>query len=284
MDVKPVRDVIFNRECLPMHELQDGSIDLVVSGPPYWTRFDYSAFTAGRPHLWKSQQSYARYLEDLCRWHAECHRVLRPGRFCILVLGSVERDGKTYHIPFDALPILRGIGFEFCYEIIWNKVSGGRQSARNFLRWPKARRFRPNIRTEYILVFRKQGKDTEAPETLGWGDEIMSDRDFFTREIANNIWNIPVGQGRKGGGAHPCPFPLEIPARLIELFSEAGETVLDPFMGTGTTAVAARRLGRHFVGYEREAKFCMHAEERLAADVNPPQGWRSRIVASFEKW
>lgn len=119
---------------------------------------------------------------------------------------------------------------------------------------------------------------------MGWGAEIMSDRDFFTREIANNIWNIPVGQGRKEHGAHPCPFPLEIPARLIELFSVAGDTVLDPFMGTGTTAVAARRLGRHFVGYEREAKFCKHAEDRLAAEAHMPQGWRSRIVASFEKW
>lgn len=284
MKAKTVCDVIFNHECVPMLELQDSSIDLVVSGPPYWTRFDYSAFTAGQPYLWQSPQSYASYLDDLHRWHAECYRVLRAGCFCILVLGSVERDGKTYQIPFDALPILRGIGFDFCYEIIWNKVTGGRQSARNFLRWPRARRFRPNVRNEYILVFRKPGKDPEASETLHWGDGIMSDRDFFTREIANNIWNIPAGQGRQKYGSHPCPFPLEIPARLIELFSVPGETVLDPFMGTGTTAVAARRLGRHFVGFEREAEFCKHAEERLAAEAGIPKGWRSRIIASFVRW
>ena len=283
MNEKAPQDVIFNRDCLQMHELANNSIDLVVSGPPYWTRFDYSAFAAGQPHIWQSQQNYESYLQELGRWHAECHRVLRPGRFCILVLGSVEKDGKTYHIPFDTLPILRGIGFEFLYEIIWNKVSGGRQSARNFLRVPKIRRFRPNIRTEYILVFRKEGKGPQASATLNWGNGIMSDRDFFTREIANNIWNIPVGQGRKAF-AHPCPFPLEIPARLIELFSEIGEIVLDPFMGIGTTAIAARRLGRHFVGYEREARFCKYAEERIAAELCDPSGWRSRIAASFEKW
>lgn len=282
-DRETVRDVIFNRDCLPMRELSDDSIDLVVSGPPYWSRFDYAAFADGRPHLWQSQQSYATYLDDLARWHAECHRVLRPGRFCVIVLGSVERDGKTYHIPFDSLPVIRGIGFDFLYEIIWNKVSGGRQSARNFLRWPKVRQFRPNIRTEYILVFRKEGAVPGSTPDLASYEGILSDRDFFAREIANNIWNIPVAQGRKAG-VHPCPFPLELPARLIELYSAEGEVVLDPFMGVGSTAIAARRLGRHYVGYERETRFCRFAEERLAAELREPKGWRSRIVASFEKW
>lgn len=282
-DRETVRDVIFNRECVPMRELSDNSIDLVISGPPYWSRFDYAAFADGRPHMWQTQQSYVSYLDELVRWHTECHRVLRPGRFCAIVLGSVERDGKTYHIPFDALSVIRDIGFEFVDEIIWNKISGGRQAARNFLKLPVVRKFRPNIRTEYILVFRKAGPDLQQLNGFDWADQVMLDRDFFVREVANNIWNIPVGRGRKEA-VHPCPFPLELPARLIELYSAEGETVLDPFMGIGSTAIAARRLGRHFVGYEKEARFCSYAERRIACEPRSPGRWRSRMVVGYEKW
>lgn len=265
-----------------MLELPDEAIDLVVSGPPYWSFIDYSAFAEGRPHLWKSDESYDDYLINLQKWHQECFRVLRPGRFCMVILGTLERNGRNYSIPFDAIPLLRSIGFDFRYEIVWNKVSGGRQSARTFLRSPRVRRFKPNNRTEYILVCQKPlGLETEDiwPRISNFS---LHDEGFFSRETANNIWNIPSAKGRRAE-LHPCPFPLELPSRLIELFSAKGETVLDPFMGSGTTAIAARLLGRHYVGYEREVRFCQIARERLSQDP-PAASGRTNIIARFEEW
>lgn len=281
-DDLPYRDTIINRDCSHMRELPDESVDLIISGPPYWSFINYSAFAEGRPYLWQSDESYEDYLIHLKQSHQECFRVLRPGRFCMVVLGTLEREGRNYPIPFDAIPLLKSIGFEFRYEIVWNKVSGGRQSARNFLRSPKVRRFRPNNRTEYILVCQKPlGSAVEDiwPQISALS---LPDEGFFSREIANNIWNIPSAKGRRAE-LHPCPFPLELPSRLIELFSAEGEIVLDPFMGSGTTAIAAQRLGRGYVGYEREARFCQIARERLAQS-HPTVPGRTNILARFEEW
>ena len=280
-DDAPYHDTIINRDCSHMRELPDESIDLIISGPPYWSFIDYSAFTEGRPYLWQSDESYEDYLAQLKRWHQECFRVLRPGRFCMVVLGTLERDGSNYPIPFDAIPLLKSIGFNFRYEIVWNKISGGRQSARNFLKSPKIRRFRPNNRTEYILVCQKPARHFAGELWPHISAISLPDEGFFSREIANNIWNIPSARGR-AAGSHPCPFPLELPARLIELFSAEKETVLDPFLGSGTTAVAARLLGRYFIGYEREIGFCQLAEQRVSnATRSKAANRRSRVTAKF---
>ena len=282
-DDAPYRDTIINRDCSHMRELPDDAIDLIISGPPYWSFIDYSAFTEGREYLWQSDESYEDYLAQLKQWHQECFRVLRPGRFCMVVLGTLERDGRNYPIPFEAIPLLKSIRFDFRYEIVWNKVSGGRQSAKNFLRSPRVRRFRPNNRTEYILVCQKPLGSAKEDLSPHISPQSLPDEGFFSREIANNIWNIPSAQGRSSQ-SHPCPFPLELPARMIELFSAPEETILDPFMGSGTTAVAALHLGRHFVGYERETSFCSSARKRVASLRNTtPLNHRSRVFARFDK-
>ncbi len=256
-------DVIYAGDCANMSEIPDDAIDLIISGPPYWSLIDYSAFTQGRPHLWQGTESYDQYLSKLGTWHQECFRVLRPGRYCIVVLGTIEKDGKTYPIPFDALPILQGIGFYFEYEIIWNKISGGRQSARNFIRHQTPGSYRPNIRTEYILVMRKDPAipfvRSGAKPNRGFGVDVD---DFFVREMANNIWNI-APRNMAHDKAHPCPFPIELPHRIVQLYSQQDEIVLDPFMGIGTTAKAAKMLGRKYIGYEKEEPFRAFAESAL---------------------
>lgn len=263
------KDVIYCKECSKMEEVEENSVDLVISGPPYWDYIDYDTCTLNandRSSHQEAKESYNVYLHDLKQWHAECYRVLRPGRYCIVNVGTITKNGRCYPLPYHTVSALEEIGFVFQHDIIWHKVAGGRKHARSAIQNPYPGYYVPNNRTEFILVFRKQPEvrffkhsgDYKSKE-----NEILID-DLFTREIANNVWYFLPNPSRK----HPCPFPPEIPYRLIQLYSLKGETVLDPFMGIGTTARAARMLGRHFIGYEAQQKFIDIATEELNQPLN----------------
>jgi modification methylase len=259
-----------------MTEVPDGSIDLVVTGPPYWAYVDYKAYLAGVPHLWRSQEPYEQFLERLGGWFREVHRTLRPGRYCVVNLGTIRYRGRCYPLPFHAVGVLERAGFTFCFEIVWHKVAGGRQQARVAVRTPYPGAYTANNRTEYLLVFRKEPC---VPFLAGTARVTVRDAfpidTLFTTEIANNVWHIlPAAGGRDR--IHPCPFPPEIPYRVIRLLSLRGETVLDPFMGIGTTACAAKALGRHYVGYEVEESFVRVARENLT------KPWRLRKAIRWE--
>jgi modification methylase len=275
------RDIIHAGDCSRMDALPNEAVGLIISGPPYWTFIDYHAFAEGKPYLWQQVDSYDLYLQSLATWHHECFRVLAPGRYCILNLATIERDGKTYPIPFHAVSILEQIGFHFRFEIVWHKVSGGRPRARNFVKKPLPGRFSPNIRTEYLLVFQKTPKEPFRPGLIKELHDLyrINIDDFFVREIANNVWHIPPPHKGKNP-VHPCPFPDEIPLRLIELFSLPGETVLDPFMGVGTTARAAKALDRYFIGYEKEDKFREYANRALRTPIVR----RSSLVCQYKSF
>ena len=271
------RDVIHQGDCSRMEALPDDSIDLVVAGPPYWSAIDYGAFAEGEQHRWRSDRPYEAWLEDLARWSAEVYRVLRPGRFCAMNLGTLRRAGRSWPLPFHAVGVVERVGFAFEWEIVWHKPGGGRRSARNFYKRPFAGSFVPNNVTEYILVFRKAPKRPFASRSdlLSHVENAVVTDEVFRKEIADNVWHL---QPASGGSAHPCPFPLELPARLIALLSLHGETVLDPFMGSGTTARAARLLGRRFVGYEEQAAFIEQAYSSL--EVPAPLG--NSLIAKLE--
>lgn len=169
--------------------------------------------------------------------------------------------------------------WEFHQDIIWHKVTGGVKRAGVFLQHPYPGYYYPNIMTEYILVFRKPG----PPIYKGRSDaEKQSARidtqKLFTNETANTVWHIaPVPPGYI---EHPCPFPEEIPYRLIELYSYPGDLVLDPFCGSGQTLKVARHLGRRFVGYDINQKYVSLALDRLD---EPLAVRREQLTAVFEK-
>ena len=271
------RDVFHLGDCAQMDLLPDEGIDLVVAGPPYWNAIDYGAFAAGSSHRWRSDEPYERFLERLGEWFAEVHRVLRPGRFCAVNIGTLRRGGRTWPLPFHAVAVLEAVGFSFEWEIVWHKPAGGRRSARNFYRSPWAGSFVPNNVTEYILVFRKDPHVEFAPRSQLLADEenaLVTD-EVFRKEVANNVWHV---QPVTGGEGHPCPFPPELPLRLIALLSLKGETVLDPFMGSGTTARAARKLERRFVGYEAQPEFVARARRAIES----PLATRRSLVLGLE--
>lgn len=263
------KDVIHCKDCSSMDEIPDGEIDLIISGPPYWDYIDYEAFaeSGGKADFtWQNVTLYDEYLGKLEQWYSECYRVLRAGRYCVVNLGTLSRNGRCWALPFHAVPVLERIGFEFRFEIIWHKISAGRKHARVTIQNPFPGYFAPNNRVEYLLVFQKEPKVPFSPD---WFEPRRAENRFevdelFAREIANNVWHImPPTAGPK---THPCPFPPEIPLRLIRLFSLKGETILDPFMGVGTTAWAAKKLGRHFVGYELNKHFRDEAIRSLDKD------------------
>ena len=236
-------DSIFCKSCEAMDDLPDASVHLMVTSPPYNVGKQYD-----------DDLSLSEYLAFLTRAWREVKRVLVPGgRACI----NVANLGRKPYIPLHAfiLESMLDLGFLMRGEIIWNKAAGGSPSTA-WGSWMSATN--PILRDahEYILVF---CKDTYTRHNPGRKNTIG--RDEFL-EYTKSVWTFAAEAASKIG--HPAPFPIELPRRLIQLYSLADEVVLDPFMGSGQTAIAALRAGRHFVGYETNAAYVELATRRLA--------------------
>jgi len=236
-----------------MPELGDETVDLVVTSPPYWDIKNYR--TSGQMGL---GQSYAEYWDELGRVLRECRRVLRPGRALAIVIGTRVSDGELKHLPADLIQRMPDIGFTLRKEIIWVKPKGTQglwqRGTTQFLKdKPYPGCLNINIQHEFILIFSREGH-AEVDTSHRLSEE-------FIKEVSWSVWPLPVSDTK----GHPAPFPEEIPARLVELYTRPGELVLDPFMGSGTTAVAARKAARRCVGYDLSEQYCQIAATRLRA-------------------
>ena len=278
-------DKLFCKSSERMDDLPDATVSLTVTSPPYWNAVDYDRHSDDPGVEYRTRQysvgfeEYQEYLDWLERISREVYRATKPGGFCAIVAGTVLLNAEHYPVPFHITARLMGLGWEFHQDIIWHKVTGGVKRAGVFIQKPYPGYYYPNVMTEYILVFKKPGPSiyTGKAETDLQGARSPTLR-LYTNEIANNVWHIPpVPPGHLD---HPCPFPEEIPWRLITLYSYPGDLVLDPFCGSGQTPKVARALGRHFVGYDIHRKYVEYAESRLAEPlaVRPLQ-----LVAVFEK-
>jgi site-specific DNA-methyltransferase (adenine-specific) len=241
-------DQIFCKSSEQMSELPGESVHLVVTSPPYNVGKEYD-----------QDLSLADYLAFLQRVWGECLRALVDGgRLCI----NVANLGRKPYIPLHAF-ILQGVlelGFHMRGEIIWNKAASASASTA-WGSWQSAAN--PTLRDvhEYILVFSKGSFSRKKP--AGQPDTIS--RDEFL-ETTKSVWTFPTETARKVG--HPAPFPVELPRRLIQLYTFAGDLVLDPFMGSGQTAIAALRTGRRFVGYETDPGYVKLAQDRIKQDAD----------------
>jgi site-specific DNA-methyltransferase (adenine-specific) len=233
------------KSAVHMDELPDSSVHLMVTSPPYNANKDYD-----------EDLSLTEYLSMLRQVWQETYRVLVPGgRACI----NVANLGRKPYIPLHSFIIMDmlSLGFLMRGEIIWNKsASAGSSTA--WGSWQSASN--PALRDvhEYILVFSKDTFRRDNPEKR----ENSIGRDAFLN-WTKSVWDIQTVSARKIG--HPAPFPVELPQRLIELYTFAGEIILDPFMGSGSTALAALANGRDFVGYDIDPDYVRLAEERIAA-------------------
>lgn len=276
---------IFCHSSENMHEIPDNQVALTVTSPPYWNAIDYDIHASDKKQYYRTRKysngfdEYTNYLEWLNRIFTEILRVTKPGGFLCLVVGTVLFEGKHYPVPFNITTNLIKSGWEFHQDIIWHKCTAGVKRAGVTIQKPYPGYYYPNIMTEYILIFRKPGlaiyKDRSEGEKTKAQFPINR---LFTMDIANNIWHIaPVPPDQLD---HPCPFPEEIPYRLITMYSYPGELVLDPFLGSGQTTKVANALKRHYVGYDTIQKYVDLANRRLKEylSVRPKQ-----LIAVFDK-
>jgi site-specific DNA-methyltransferase (adenine-specific) len=242
-----------------MKEVGDRSIHLIVTSPPYWQLKDY-----GEDKQIGFNDTYEAYINNLNLVWMECQRVLHYGcRLCINIGDQFARSvyyGRYKIIPIrtEIIKFCETIGFDYMGAIIWQKVTtcnttGGATIMGSF---PYPRNGIIKIDYEFILIFKKYG---EAPPVSA----AVKEQSRLTTEewnlYFNGHWNFPGEKQDK----HLAMFPEELPRRLIRMFSFKGDTVLDPFLGSGTTSLAARNLGRNSVGYEINPAFLPIIEDKL---------------------
>lgn len=242
-------DRIFCHSAEAMTELPDCSVHLMVTSPPYNVGKEYD-----------EDLSLEEYLAFLQRVWAETYRVLVPGgRACI----NIANLGRKPYIPLHSLLItdLLHLGFLMRGEIIWNKAASASPSTA-WGSWKSASN--PTLRDvhEYILVFCKNTFKRQNPAKRA---STISRDEFLEYNIS--VWNFAAEPARKVG--HPAPFPVELPRRLIQLYTFENEIVLDPFMGSGQTAIAAVKSNRRYVGYEIDEKYVALANQRIQKEREP---------------
>lgn len=267
-----------------MVEVPAESVALTVTSPPYWNAIDYDKHSADDTAWYRTREygdgfvEYDEYLDFCDRVFGEVLRKTKPGGFCAVVIGTVLFKGKHIPVPFDFTSRMQALGWDFHQDIIWHKTTAGVKRAGVTIQKPYPGYYYPNIMTEYILVFRKPGEAIYRSAN-GHKEESRFEIDrLFTMDVANNIWHIAPVPPRTI--EHPCPFPEEIPYRLIQMYSYVEDVVLDPFVGSGQTAKVAVALNRRAVGYDTSAPYVRLAKKRVGEEsrVRPKQ-----LIARFEK-
>lgn len=263
---KPRRlDVIYRRDARDMSNVEPNSIALVVTSPPYFAGKEYEE-SLGKNGVPGSYFEYLALLKDV---FGECKRVLEPGgRIAVNVANLGRRPYRS--LAGDVVEILQDLGLLLRGEVVWwkGRAAGGSCAWGTFQRPSN-----PVLRdiTERVVIASKGRFDRAIrPEKrleLGLPSTATISRDEFL-EATTDLWEIPPESATRVG--HPAPFPVELPRRLIDLFTYEGDAVLDPFMGSGTTAVAAVRTGRHFVGFDTDASYVARAKERVKQEKARP--------------
>lgn len=238
--VKIYQDDVVKTQCI-----ESESIDLIVTSPPYNVDIDYNSHN--------DQAPYEDYLEFTEKWMKQCFTWLKSdGRFCLNIPLDKNKGGQK-SIGADFTTLAKKLGFQYHSTIIWNEGNISRRTA--WGSWMSASAPYVIAPVELILVLYKESwkKTSGSRENDITRDEFM--------EWTNGVWTFN-GESKKRIG-HPAPFPIELPKRAIKLFSFVGDTVLDPFMGSGTTMIAAMQNNRKAIGIDIDFQYCQLAQKRL---------------------
>lgn len=251
-----------------MTGLEPESVHLILTSPPYWTLKEYRHSAAQLGHI----EDYDEFLNELDKVWQQCFDALVPGGRLICVVGDVclsrrENGGRHTVVPLHASiqERCRKLGFDNLAPIIWHKISNAAYEVENgggFLGKP----YEPNAVVkndiEFILMERKPG-GYRTPDLSAKILSLISAENHS--KWFQQIWTGITGASTK---QHPAPYPLELAERLIRMFSFVGDTVLDPFLGTGTTTVAAAKWGRDSIGYEVDEHYFALAQKRVAHETS----------------
>lgn len=253
--------------------IEPGSVHLVVTSPPYWTLKQYERRKGQMGEI----QDYEDFLGELDKVWGECARALVPGGRICCVVGDVcisrKRGGRHYVVPLhaDIQVRARRLGLDCLTPIIWHKIANGITEAEGNGAGFYGKPYQPGSVVkndmEYILFLRKGGEYRKT-SMLQKALSMLTKQEM--QAWFRSFWTDIRGASTRGG--HPAPYPVELAERLIRMFSFAGDTVLDPFVGSGSTCSAAVRCGRSSIGVELEPKYLKIAKERVRAEVG-----RSRV-------
>jgi site-specific DNA-methyltransferase (adenine-specific)/site-specific DNA-methyltransferase (cytosine-N4-specific) len=242
-----------------MKEIDDNSIHLIVTSPPYYNApFDF-------PNLFNSYDEFLKLLKNVGK---ELIRVLKPGRCACFVTQDVRIEGKLYPIVSDLIHIMvYDIGFEYQDKIIWKKPEGYIRISRRsgvIIQHPYPMYYYPDNIYEEIVVFKKSGEfDRSSVITEIKEKSKINISRFQSEKWYLSVWDIKNVLPHEKWSKYTAAFPEQLIERLIMLYSYYGETILDPFLGTGTTCLVAKKLGRNCIGYEIDLELKEAIEERL---------------------
>ncbi|MDE1763505.1 MAG: site-specific DNA-methyltransferase [Thaumarchaeota archaeon] len=245
-----------------LSKIEKNSVSLTVTSPPYHNAINYDEHQSGQK--WYRGNVGApvdAWVEEMRQVFSQVYQVTKPGGYCCIVIGNeiVEEKNK---LPLPAMLSVEltkeGTGWKFFEEIIWNKVTGGKKRFRVTVQHPYPTYYYPNIMHEQIIILRKgpfhNVKDRKSKLVIG---------NLMKKEVANSVWHIaPVPPSYRK--YHPAAFPEEIPYRLVQLYSNMGDLVLDPFVGSGQTTKMARFLKRRYIGVDKSEKYVEVATRRTA--------------------
>ncbi|MEO0109458.1 MAG: site-specific DNA-methyltransferase [candidate division WOR-3 bacterium] len=239
---------IYHDDFLKTTYLKEETIDLIITSPPYNVDISYN--------FYDDKISYEDYLQWTEKWLKRCYEVLKDdGRFCLNIPLDKNKGGQQ-SVYADITTLAKRIGFKYHSTIIWNEGNISRRTAWGSWLSPSAPYVIAPVEV-IVILYKEKWKKKNHGKTDITKEEFLS--------WTNGVWNFS-GESKKRVG-HPAPFPLELPKRCIKLFSFIGDTVLDPFLGSGTTLIACVLTKRKGIGVEIDENYCKIAKQRLIKEA-----------------
>lgn len=266
MPLKEVYNTLYHGDCTDvLTNLPPNSVQLTITSPPYRNAIDYNMHIQKNGYYrGKTQLETGDYIDNMINvFNTQIYRITKEGGYCCIVIGNEVVNGNIIPLPHMLLSkLVEPFGnWKLHEEIIWHKVTGGTNRYGSFVINPYPKYYRANIMHEFILVLRKG--DVRSGRT-NRNDTLPATHEEFTKEIANSIWHIaPVPPGFID---HPCPFPEEIPYRLMKLYSYENDIILDPFNGSGQTTKVAHNFSRKYIGIDMIREYVALAKLRLSEE------------------
>ncbi len=241
---------IVNDDFISTGLIAENSIDLIVTSPPYNVDISYKSHNDAVP--------YEEYIKFCSRWLEKCLVVLKSdGRFCLNIPLDKNKGGHQ-SVGADLTVLAKKVGWKYHSTIIWNEGNISRRSA--WGSWMSASAPYVIAPVELIVVLYKDSWKKTS------GTRVSNIEKYEFIDWTSGVWTFS-GESKKKIG-HPSPFPVELPQRCIKLFSFVGDTVLDPFMGSGSTLIAAKHNGRVGIGVDIETEYCELAKQRLLTELH----------------
>jgi len=243
---------ILNDDFLKTNRIKEGVVDLIITSPPYNVDIKYKSYDDKIP--------YNEYLNFTKEYLAKCYRLAKDdGRFCLNIPLDINKGGQQ-SVCADITTIAKEVGWKYHSTIIWNEQNISKRTA--WGSWLSARAPYVIAPVEVIVVlYKKKWRKIDS------GKSDITKKEFI--DWTSGVWNF-MGESKKRVG-HPSPFPIELPRRCIKLFSFVDDTILDPFLGSGSTLIACAETGRKGIGVEIDENYCGLAKQRIIKEAKVNQ-------------